>query len=133
MTAGMKLLIFLYLIIITDGIGAAIAARQSFRISRATTATVVAQWFIAFGTGMALYSVAAFWGVYNGAVNNPSPTTAVSWYLIAAILARLLQTLGIWLIALVLMNGSTPGYVRSVLYWFLNTIYKWQKDHKNAF
>lgn len=128
MGAGTKLLIFLWFIIITDGVGAAVAARQSFRISRDARNETAYQWFIAFGLGLSLYAIANFWTVWNGVVNGPVPPVVYSTsYIIQAFAARGLQTIGVWTIALTLMNGNTPGMLRHILFWIFDAA-KWAQS-----
>lgn len=131
MGAGMKFLILLWFLIITDGVGAAVAARQSFKISKDATDPTVYQWFIAYGLGLSLYAAANFWAVWNGVVNGPSPAPAYSTsYLIQAFAARSLQTIGVWVVALTLMNGSTPGILRHILFWIFAHVKKLQNRLK---
>lgn len=131
MGAGMKFLILLWFLIITDGIGAAVAARQSFKLSKDATDPTVYQWFIAYGLGLSMYAIANVWAVWNGVVNGPSPAPIYSTsYLLQAFAARGLQTIGVWTIALTLMNGSTPGLLRHLLFLVFDRVKRLQNHLK---
>lgn len=116
-----RLFALLWLIMISDGVGAALAGRHCFRIRKLCKDKRLFEWFTAFGVGMYLYATAALANIYLSITyQTPRPTE----FVIQAIVARLVLFCGIWIIALVLMNGGSPGWVRAGLFWFLDRLGK---------
>jgi hypothetical protein len=68
---------------------------------------------LAFWFGLSCYAIAAFATTYNSVLNGPQ-TIYPSGFLWKAVIFRCLQALGIWVIALTLMNGR-KGAVRTGL------------------
>lgn len=112
------LFILLWLISLSDGFGAFLAGRQCFRIRNSAKVLWVYEWFTAFGLGLFCYAIAALWGTFNSIVNGPHNDYSKRWIL-NSIGARVVLFVGMWTIALVMMNGERPGWVRSTLYWVL--------------
>lgn len=106
-----RLLIFLWLVIISDGVGAIIGARAAWRMKAIDRSRP--ELAIAFAFAFVCYSIAAFGSTYNSIVNGPAVHYS-NTFLIEAVGFRLLQTLGIWVLALTLMDDR-PGFIRRAL------------------
>lgn len=97
----MRLLIILWLAIISDGVGALVGALAAWRMR--DSGDKHPELALAFWFGLSCYAVAAFATTYNSIANGPQ--VYPENFLWKAIAFRTLQALGIWVIALTLMNG----------------------------
>lgn len=105
----MRVLIVLWLIIVSDGVGALIGARAAWQMRDKDKRRP--ELAIAFAFGLGCYAVSAFGSTYNSILNG-SLIKYPEHFLKLAIAFRCLQTIGVWVVALTLMNGHTPGIVR---------------------
>lgn len=111
----MRLLIILWLAILSDGVGALAGAHAAWRMRNSENKHP--ELALAFWFGLSCYAVSAFATTYNSMVNGPQDYPEN--FLWKAIAFRLLQALGIWVIALTLMNGRR-GMVRTGLSRLIN-------------
>lgn len=123
MTLSMKLFVFLWLVMVTRVAGAIVGGRQCLRLRHITTYRQLYEWLTAFGVGMVLWGLADLGILWNSIVNGPPNRDAYPsktlWY---SILFQLVETGAVWLITLVLLNGGTPGFIRTSIFWFLTRI-----------
>ena len=107
----MRLLIILWLVILSDGVGALLGARAAWRMrDRSDRHPELA---IAFWFGLSCYAISAFLTTYNSIVNAPRIAYPPG-FIWKAVAFRMLQAIGIWAIALTLMNGR-KGAIRTGL------------------
>lgn len=111
------LLIFLWLVSFSDGVAACLAARQSFRIRRMTEDRWVFEMFTAFGIGLTFYAFETFTQVFLSIVFGPTAVILGFPYLPSTLINRLVRTLGMWLVAITLLNGGAPSLFRTFVLW----------------
>lgn len=104
----MKYLLVVWLIIISDGIGAMVGARAALNL-RASDGKRP-QTAIAWGVFLAGYGIARFWGLANSIVNGVRVDYPMA-FIVNSTLANLLQCAAIWSLAFTLMNGH-KGFIR---------------------
>lgn len=97
----MRLLIILWLAILSDGVGALVGALAAWRMRNLENKHP--ELALVFCFGLSCYAVSAFATTYNSIANGPQEYPEN--FLWKAIVFRLLQAVGIWVIALTLMNG----------------------------
>ena len=108
----MRLILILWLVILSDGVGALVGARAAWRMKDNTDKHP--ELALAFWFGLSCYAIAAFGSTYNAIANGPRSVLYPEGFLWKQIAFRLLQTVGIWVIALTLMNGR-KGMLRTAL------------------
>ena len=124
MNLQMKMFVALWLLMITRSVGAILAARHCLRIRDGSKTKAAYETFTAFGVGLGMWAVSDFLIIWNG-VANVSPQIATNYkfsYLMVAMGLESFQTLGVWLIALVLMNGGVPGSFRKLAFGLLSKL-----------
>jgi len=110
-----RMVAILWLIIISDGVAAAIGARAAWRLQFQHARPELAT---AFAVGFAFYAIASFGSVCNSALNGNGLVLPPGSYLAWAMCFRALQSIGMWAIVLTLMNGN-PGFIRRTLFRLL--------------
>lgn len=127
MTPLGRVFVALWLIMITRCTGVAMGARQCLRIRNRTSDEIVYEWFSALGFGFSLYAVSDVLSVFIGIAFGPSALVYSQRFLWMALILELVQTAGMWVITLVLMNGGAPGFVRKNLFRILT----WMRFMRN--
>jgi len=120
MSIGEQILLVIWLLIIVDGVGAALGGRAAFRIRHFTKNSTVFNWFTALGVGLWIYAISDFIIVFNNIVSGPRDYSA-KW-LVIAFVGRSLQALGAWTIALSLMDQQLPGILRRTIFRVLEKL-----------
>jgi hypothetical protein len=119
----MKLFVLLWLIMTGRVFGALVGGRHCLRLRHLTKFRQLYEWLTAFGVGLVLWGIADLGLIWNSIANGPPNRDAYPsktlWYSIGF---QLLETLGVWLITLVLLNGGAPGSIRRVIFWVLSKV-----------
>jgi hypothetical protein len=123
MTTSMKLFVLLWLVMASRVFGAIIGGREALRIRHRTKYRQIYEWFTALGIGMILWGVADLGLIWNSIVNGPpNRSTYPSKTLWFSISFQLIETMAVWIVTLVILNGGTPGYIRRSIFWVLTKI-----------
>jgi hypothetical protein len=124
MTTSMKLFVFLWLVMTSRIFGSLIGGREALRIRKNIELKPkyrkIYEWFSAFGIGLIMWGIADLGLVWNSIVNGPPnresyPVKAL-WFSISF---QLLQTIAVWVITLVILNGGAPGHLRKGIFFVM--------------
>jgi hypothetical protein len=124
MSTPLKILIAIWLVMITRFVGTLLAARHCLRLRKKTSHKMVYELLTGFGVGLFLYAVSDFFLTLNGIVGLPPaissqfPTSYIIW----SFIFQFIQWLGVWIITLVIMNGGAPGKLRESIFWVLKKL-----------
>lgn len=105
----MKYLLVLWLIIVSDGVGAMVGARAAFNLRDKDHKRP--EQTIALGVFLAGYGIARFWVLVNSVLNGVHGIDYSTAFTVNSTLANLLQCVAVWALALTLMNGHR-GFIR---------------------
>lgn len=108
-----SLFAILWLIILSDGVAAALASSYSWSM-RDKKDPEVSELAVAFAFGLGSYSVARFGSVVNSVMFSGLivvPPASLTW----SLAMNFAQSLGMWIVALTLMNGRPKGFIRRPL------------------
>lgn len=113
----MKLFTVIWLLILSDGVAAFVGARAAWALRAEDHRRF--ELAVALSFGLMSYSAARFSSVVNSIyhVTGAAPANSQLYW---SIVNAALQSLGMWVIALTLMNGRAPGRVRRALTRALN-------------
>ena len=106
----MRLLILVWLISLSGGTAALLGARAAWRLKDSDNHRP--ELAVAWAIGLLCYGVADLAITYKSIVDGPRNQKI--GFLVSALLWRLVQSAGVWIIALTLMNGRR-GVLRTAL------------------
>lgn len=117
MPFSMKLFVTIWLVTVLRVAATGLAGRQCLRIRTITKNRMVYEWFTALAIGMFAYSLTDFAlilnGIFNGPPNRATYPTKVLWISLAL---QIVQSLAMWTLAFVLLNGGAPGWIRRMIF-----------------
>lgn len=125
MNIGARIVVVIWLLIVARFVGTLIASRHCLRLRHAKKIDKPTyELLTAFGVGMGLYAISDFGLTIAGVTGLPTAVAATfPWsYTAQLFFWHSVQTIGVWTITLVLMNGGAPGKLRELIFFILKKV-----------